>query len=198
VFVNRGLTVKVEENQPSCHLSTTSKNNISVTLRTVAGKTYQYQVWDTTACHTIWQSNMFLTVPMRTIILTISKSDFSPSSWHWKQQHDNTHASNFTNEAVHVHKTKSAFSSTFCVLITITTHWNSEIRKGYCTHQLLELFQVILYFCYLHMIPGPYRIGLKGLTFFLFMYRNNIMSVIVLYEVSTFLLMKQNFSHLSM
>ena len=126
---------------------------------------------------------------MPTIILTIFKSDFSPSNWHWKQQHDITHASNFTNKAVHIHRTKS----TFCVLITIMTHWNSEIQKGYYTHQLLELFQVILYFCYLHMIPGPYRIRLKGLTSFLVMYRNNITSVIVLYEVFIFLSMKQIF-----
>jgi hypothetical protein len=132
---------------------------------------------------------MFLKVPMPTIILTIFKSNFSPSSWHWKQQHDITHASNLTNKAVHIHRTKS----TFCVLITIMTHWNSEIQKGYYTHQPLELFQVILYFCYLHVIPGPYRIGIKGLTFFLVMYRNNITSVIVLYEVSIFLPIKQIF-----
>jgi len=135
---------------------------------------------------------------MPAIILTISKSDFSPSIWHWKQQHDITHASNLTNEAVHIQKTMSTFSSTFCVLIKITAHWNSEIWKGYCTYQLLELFQVILYFCHLHTIAGPYRTGLKRWTFFLAMYRNNITSVIVLYEVSIFLLMKQIFLHLNM
>jgi len=43
------------------------------------------------------------------------------------------------------------------------------------------------------MIPGPYRIRLKGLTSFLVMYRNNITSVIVLYEVFIFLSMKQIF-----
>jgi hypothetical protein len=41
---------------------------------------------------------------------------------------------NLTNDAAHVHKTKSTFSATFCVLVTITTHWNSGIQKGYCTY----------------------------------------------------------------
>lgn len=154
------------------------------------------------ACHkyrlTVHQwINTFLTVPVPTIILTFSKSDFSPSNWHWKLQHDITHASNLTNEVGHIHKTKSTFSSTFCVLITIMNHWNSEIQKVTVHIQLLEIFQVILYFCYLHVIPGPHWIGLKGLTFFLVMYRNNITSVIVFYEVSIFLLMKQIFLHLN-
>jgi hypothetical protein len=149
----------------------TSENKIPVMQRIVAGDTYWYQVWDTMACHkyhlTVHQwINTFLTVPMPTIILTISKSHFSPSNLLWKQQYDITHASNLINEAVHIHRTKSTFSSTFCVLITSTTHWNSKIRKDYHTHQLLELFQVIVYFCYWHMIPGPYRIGLKVLTLF--------------------------------